>query len=99
MASPRIAEARLSAHSKDESTREESPSQLNEPATENPDKNGSEYSASPVDPPVEQPSAQPETGAALEKQPSKEVLERSLLKTVTLMFALCVRLKTRMAQL
>jgi hypothetical protein len=30
------------------------------------------------------------SGAPLAKEPSKEVLERSLLKTVTLMFALCV---------
>jgi hypothetical protein len=90
------------------STREKSPARLATDPTamiEEADKNGSDYSGpSSVDAapdaaaaaaaPVEDPAAlaPPTAGAPLEKMPSKEVLERSMLQTAMLVFALCVRL-------
>ncbi len=104
MASPQPNDdPRLSTNSKDKedaSTRDQSPARLATDAAMAEKKAGSDYSEpSPVDTPAPAaPTDDPVTvgpsagggGAALEKQPSKEVLERSLLKTVTLMFALCV---------
>jgi hypothetical protein len=102
MASPQPNDdPRLSTYSKDEaSTRDQSPARLATDAAMAEKKPGSDCSEpSPVDAlaaaaPTDDPAAVAQSagggGAALAKQPSKEVLERSLLKTATLMFALCV---------
>jgi hypothetical protein len=103
MASPQPNDdPRQSTYSKEDeaSTRDKSPARLATDAAMAEKKADSDYS-SPVEPaaaaaPTDDPAALDPAaagappGVPLEKQPSKEVLERSLLKTVTLMFALCV---------
>jgi hypothetical protein len=106
MASPQPNDdPRLSSYSKEEdsSTRDKSPARLATDAAMAEKKAASDGSGpSPVEPaaaaaaPTDNPAALDPSaagapsGAPLEKQPSKEALERSLLKTATLMFALCV---------
>jgi hypothetical protein len=105
MASPQPNDdPRLSTYSKEDdgSTRDKSPARLATDAVMAEEKAGSDHSDhSPVEvaavsAPTDDPAALNPAGAGapggapLEKQPSKEVLERSLLKTATLMFALCV---------
>jgi hypothetical protein len=95
MASPQPNDdPRLSNYSKEEggSSRDESPARLAADAAMAEKAGSASSGPSPVVGPVVAAAAAPagDPVVPLEKQPSREVLERSVLKTATLMFALCV---------